>query len=180
MSQLKVNSIVPAGGIPAGASGGGIIQCVSTTKTDTFSTTTQTTWVDVTGFNVSITPRSTSNKIMVLVSFYASISGNSGGYYQRLMRDSTAICIGNAAGSRQRASSYTITNTAITNGFSAVTPQQIIHLDSPATTSSVTYKLQTYLIPGTNTWQFNYGVNDTDNSNQGRYASSFTVMEISG
>jgi len=40
MSQVRTNSIVPAGGIPGGASGGGIIQCVSTTKTDIFSSTT--------------------------------------------------------------------------------------------------------------------------------------------
>ena len=35
MSQLKVNSIVPVGGLPAGATGGGIIQTVTLTKTDT-------------------------------------------------------------------------------------------------------------------------------------------------
>ena len=39
MSQLKVNSIVPVGGLPSGASGGGIIQVVQAVKTNTASTT---------------------------------------------------------------------------------------------------------------------------------------------
>ena len=46
MSQLKVNSIVPAGGLPSGANGG-IIQVVSTTKTDAFSTTSSS-FTDIT------------------------------------------------------------------------------------------------------------------------------------
>ena len=40
MSQLKVNSIVPVGGLPAGATAGGIIQIVQTKKTDTASNST--------------------------------------------------------------------------------------------------------------------------------------------
>ena len=38
MSQIKVNSIVPAGGLPSGATAGGIIQVVQSVKTDDFST----------------------------------------------------------------------------------------------------------------------------------------------
>ena len=34
MSQLKVNSIIPVSGVPAGATGGGIVQVVHTTKSD--------------------------------------------------------------------------------------------------------------------------------------------------
>ena len=41
MSQIKVDSIVPSGGLPAGSSGGGIIQIVSATKTDAFSSTSR-------------------------------------------------------------------------------------------------------------------------------------------
>ena len=67
MSQIKVNSIVPASGLPAGASGGGIIQCVSTTKTDT-TTQSSTSFTDIPGLSVSITPSSNSSKILVVVS----------------------------------------------------------------------------------------------------------------
>ena len=65
MSQIKVNSIVPAGGLPAGANGG-IIQVVQTVKSDTFTHTGNTSVTDVTGLNVSITPSSNSNKVLLL------------------------------------------------------------------------------------------------------------------
>ena len=66
MSQLKVNSIVPAGGLPSGASGG-IIQVVSTTRTDTFSES----GIDEgehsgAAISVTITPSSNSSKILII------------------------------------------------------------------------------------------------------------------
>ena len=67
MSQLKVNSIVPVGGLPAGASGGGIIQVVQTVKSDTFSeslganTNSSTNCIQVT-----ITPSSNSNNVLII------------------------------------------------------------------------------------------------------------------
>ena len=63
MSQIKVNSIVPAGGLPAGANGG-IIQVVQTVKTDTFSQSSlaDNTFSNDTGVNVTITPSSNSIK----------------------------------------------------------------------------------------------------------------------
>ena len=155
---------------------GKILQIVSTAKTDTFSTTTQTAWTDVTGFNVSITPQSSSNKVLVIASYYCSITGASGGYYQKLVRGSTDICIGDAAGSRLRASSGTYVNSNFNGG--AISSQQIVFLDSPSTTSSTTYKLQAYLIAGTHTWQFNIPYADTDSSSYARFASTITAMEV--
>ena len=65
MSQLKVNSIVPAGGLPSGASGG-IIQVVSTTKTDTFSETLTEANFTSAAISLTITPSSNSSKILLL------------------------------------------------------------------------------------------------------------------
>ena len=62
MSQIKVDSIVPSGGLPSGSSGG-IVQIKSVTKTDTFSATSNS-YTDVTDLTLSITPQSTSNKIL--------------------------------------------------------------------------------------------------------------------
>ena len=66
MSQIKVDSIVPRGGLPTGAEGGGIIQVVSEIYTDTFNTNS-TSFTSITGFNAAITPRSSSSKIHVMV-----------------------------------------------------------------------------------------------------------------
>ena len=67
MSQLKVNSIVPVGGLPSG-SNGGIIQIKQTIKKDTTSiSTAANTEVNTDStFNVSITPSTNSSKILIL------------------------------------------------------------------------------------------------------------------
>ena len=71
MSTLKVNSIIPVGGVPTGG-GGGIVQIVTATHNSQVSQSsngsgnTQTTLTD-TGLTASITPTSTSNKVLVMV-----------------------------------------------------------------------------------------------------------------
>ena len=88
--------------IDGGSDIGKILQVQSTTKTSTFSTTGSS--VDVTGLNVSITPSSSSNK--VLVHTQITMSGTDNGY-ARLLRGSTAIAIGDADGSRSRGFAHT-------------------------------------------------------------------------
>ena len=74
-SQLRVDKIVPVDGAPSGG-GGGIVQCVSTTKTDTF-TTASTSFTDVTGLSATITPKFSTSKIFVMVSGYYSNDSSS-------------------------------------------------------------------------------------------------------
>ncbi len=151
---------------------GGILQVVSTTKTDTFSNATQNTWNDVTGLSVSITPSSTSNKILVTGQLSYAASSN---LYFRLVRGSTAIAVGDTAGSRiscTGASGYNFTDGNV--GENAT----FEYLDSPSTTSSTTYKIQVY---GYNATQYvNRVVTDTDSNISPRNASTITVMEIKG
>jgi hypothetical protein len=88
---------------------GGVVQVLSTAKTDTF-TTSNATFTDVTGLSVSITPTSASNKILILVTVNGN--GNSGvnGLQGQLVRGSTAIALGDAAGSRTPVSFGNIEN----------------------------------------------------------------------
>jgi len=87
--------------LPSGT-GGKLLQVVQTEKTDVSSSVTGTAWTDF-GLSVDITPSSSSSKILVLCQM--NISNNSGyDVRTRLMRDSTPIFIGDAAGSRPRAS----------------------------------------------------------------------------
>ena len=72
MSQLKVNSIVPVGGLPSGANGG-IIQVVQTFKNDAASVTSNS-FVDLPGMSATITPSSNSNKVLVRFSLCLSNS----------------------------------------------------------------------------------------------------------
>ena len=174
MSELRTNRIVPRDGLPSGASGG-IIQTKSVTKTDTFSITSSS-FTDVTGLSVSITPTSSSNKI--LVSYNLTCGTEDSGYQWgiRLMRDSTQIFVGDAAGSRDRVSNFVRNNGS---DLHTVYPSGQ-HLDSPSTTSSVTYKLQVVAYTAGRALHINKVHNDSNDAAVGRSASSITVMEVSG
>jgi hypothetical protein len=139
---------------------GNVLQVVSTTKTDTFSTAS-TSFTDITGLSASITPTSATSKVLVLASVYASF--NDTGLLQ-LARDSTAI--GNGS------NGFAMFRFGATNeGGSFV----INHLDSPSSTSSLTYKIQTRR-DGGSTLYINRRVSD------GLYelSSHITLMEIAG
>jgi len=175
MSQLRTNSIVPLDGLPAGASGGGIIQIVSTTKTDTFSSaTSSSTFIDITGLSVSITPRSTSNKIMIYSTVHITGQNSLDRFGIRLVRDSTAIAIVDSASNRIRASATTMNES--TNDLHNL---NIMYLDSPSTTSATTYKIQCTNESNRNVY-INTSSSDGDNSTVFRAVSSITVMEVSG
>jgi hypothetical protein len=154
---------------------GNVIQVVNTIKTDTFSTTS-TSFTDVTGLSASITPTSSSSRIMVCVSFYMSSNSSSGYPLARVLRDSTAIYIGDAAGSRSRALTNTgggLFSTDGNTGFN-ISAQ---FLDSPATTSATTYKIQLMQSAG-NTAYINRVGTDSDSAGIARTASSIVLMEI--
>jgi hypothetical protein len=163
----QVSGTLPDANAPSGS----VIQVVSATKTDTFSTTSSS-YVDVTGLSVSITPSSASNKILItgLVNF----GGPNDVAYIRLVRDSTAICVGPAAGNRVSAMAQQRNSTDTADAEAA----SVNFLDSPNTTSSVTYKIQACNSPGGWTTRINSSADDADQTNRGRTASTITVMEI--
>lgn len=153
-----------------GAGGGKVLQVVSTNKTDTFSTSS-TSLTDLTGLSVSITPSSASSKILVFTSINYSIGVTVGQAYFQLLRGATAIAQGDAAGSRSRTTSqggpaYTYLMTNYSLQF----------LDSPATTSTTTYKIQTRVTNAT--CYVNRTEDDTDSAVYPRGISTITVMEI--
>lgn len=155
---------------------GAVLQVLQATKTDTFSVTGSD-FTDVTGLSISITPSSSSNKILVLTHLH--IDSTVGGYTNpwRIMRNSTAIAIGDASGSKRQATS---TGTSVyTTGPLQGVHQAAMWLDSPSTTSSTTYKIQvaTYTNSAGTTF-INRGGTDDDNINHSRTASSIIVMEI--
>jgi hypothetical protein len=153
---------------------GNVIQVVQTVKSDTFSTSS-TSYTDVTGLSVSITPTSSSSKILVLVNMTCGM-GADYVFFTRITRAGTAIDIGDAAGSRTRATTGGYQGgTGIT--FQTI-PQNIMFLDSPATTSSTTYSVQVATENSGGIVYLNRTANDGDNSSRGRFSSTITVMEI--
>ena len=158
------------------ASGGFFGQAVQTVKTDTASSTTSS-FTD-TGFNVAITPTATSSKIMVIVSVQF---GQNYSTLFRLARDIggagyNAICIGDAASSRQRTTGGS--DGSATGGDTGdVSSWNTTFIDSPSTTSAVTYRAEWFVESG-GTGYFNRSQEDVNNTHCPRSASQITVLEI--
>lgn len=150
--------------LPAGV-GGKVLQVVSTTKTDTFSTSS-TSYTDLTGLSVSITPTSSSSKILIL---YSVVGKQTTTPSMRLVRNSTAICVADASGGLNQSTAGTFQGGPDQNQVTTVSGN---YLDSPATTSSTTYKVQ--VITDSGTVYYNRSPNDFN----ARYTSTITVMEI--
>jgi len=149
---------------------GAILQVVQTVKTDVFSTTSNG-FHDI-GVNVAITPSSSSNKI--LIHYDCNVSGHDLSMV-RLLRDSTSIGIGDAGDANMQR----ITQGGQYQGGNddKVAVYSGSFLDSPSSTSSITYKLQAYKYGGT-TLRVNTPVNNSNASYTGRGISTITVMEV--
>ena len=182
MSELRTNRIVPRDGLVSGASGG-IIQVVQSVKTDAENFSGSSTPALITGLSASITPKFNTSKVFVQVILNASVGGAYAGMYAVLRRGSTDICIGDAASNRNRASmSLQSPNhyTAANSNDYGPGQSSLLFLDSPATTSSVTYGL--YLVEADNqgtVLYVNKSGTDTDNNYFNRLASTITLMEVS-
>ena len=159
---------------------GSVLQVVSTTKTDTFSASVASGSFtpNITGLEAAITPVSTSSKIRVEVSISGARSGNYAILVPRIMRDSTAVGVGASAGSRTSASSSTIVISANGNNMAAA---GIDFLDSPSTTSEITYGVQLCGVAnGSETVYVNRSATDSDSVVYMRVASTITLTEVAG
>jgi hypothetical protein len=167
------NNILTNGGYDAadlvGAAGGKVLQVVSTTKIDTFTLSSTTTFTDITGLSVSITPSSASNKILVMFSITTSNTSASFGTHIRLMRDSTEIAPARSVANYE--SSWHLYHDGDTN---LSVQKSFEFLDSPSTTSATTYKVQTLATSGV-AYVNRRAFNDSFGT-----SSSITVMEIKG
>lgn len=150
---------------------GGVVQVVSTTTTAPFSTTSGS-YVDITGLTVTITPKSSTSKILVFTSFYAGSDVSPYPKFQ-LLRNGSQIFIGDTYGSATRQSAGMVTGTPTANTIQPVTA---LYLDSPATTSATTYKWQVYCYSSRAIYiGSSQGSADLNNAS---VPSTITVMEI--
>jgi hypothetical protein len=150
--------------------GGKIGQVIQTVKTD-HDSTTSTSFNDISGMSVAITPSATSSKILVFANTNTGETINYTGAIQ-LMRGTTALFIGDASSSRTRASAGGL----MPNGRTS--QQRNIHyLDSPSSTSALTYKLQ-WLAESGGTLYLNRDAGNADAVYSVMAASSITVMEV--
>lgn len=163
------------GALPPNVIGGGaVLQVVQATKTDSF-TTTSTSFITPTGLSLSITPSSSSNKILIFANIGFEVSGDAGHGYGSIRRDSTDIFIGDAAGSRPR-TTFAQNN----SGGNGTVAFNMAYLDSPSTTSPISYSINVRSSNGTTVF-VNRSVRDNDGTAfDGRTVSSIIAMEIAG
>lgn len=162
MSPLRVAQAVAALG------GGKVKQIVFANKTDTFSTAS-TSFTDLTGMSVSLTPTSASSKVALFA--MVNVGGNAALFaFFKFLRDSTDILIGDSAGSRLRVNSV-----STPAGAGQTMPATLLAIDSPGDTSSHTYKVQ--MAVGSGTGYINRTGTDTDSATWPRAASMIIAME---
>lgn len=143
-------ALVKAGAAVAWANIGKVLQVVSASTGAAFSTSS-TSYVDWTGLSVSITPKASTSKFLVLCTF-AGYNLNSGpNVSYKVDRNGTAVV---ESALSQVSGTYLV-------------PAAISQLDSPATTATLTYKLQLKVSSGT--WQANLGMANSH---------ALTVIEI--
>jgi hypothetical protein len=146
---------------------------VQVVKTDTFSTTS-TSFTNVTGLTATITPSSDTSLILVMFRLMAARDNTVNNMQTRLVRGSTAIYVGGAAGVRtpNLGPADVTTGTQIRNLSASF-------LDSPATASPVSYSLQVRRSDGgAGTVNVNRGASDTDDQNRSRTASNIVLVEV--
>ena len=168
---------IPSGNIAtsslAAAATGKVLQCLQVVKTDTY-THSSNTYTDLTGITLDITPSATSSKILVMTQLSMAVD-NGGQPGLKLLRDSTALNLGAAASSRIQS-----TTTYFTEATWEMMPVSISYLDSPSSTSALTYKVQGRTAGSGNTLYLNRSALDSDSDSYYRAGSSLTLMEIAG
>ena len=154
-SELRVDRIIPVNGVPTGG-GGGIIQVVQDTINSETSTA-NTTYTE-SGLSLSITPTSTSSKILVLFNLPVQKGASNLRISVGLFRNGSEIYLANRE--------------ACFNNLSSQATETVsgMFLDSPATTSAVTYDVRVRVSSGSGT--FYWSVSGT--------VCTLTAMEVSG
>jgi hypothetical protein len=157
-----------------GASAGQVIQVVSVVK-DGDQSTTSTSPVDVTSLSVNITPSSASNKVLVLVNIN-NISNSDGNLtFFRILRDATVITSNSGGGGADTRNAFgSGAGGGMVNDNRKISGASIAFLDSPSSTSALTYKVTFEVTGGTGTinrWELNADAGSV---------STLTLMEIKG
>jgi len=157
---------MPAANLPSGT----MFNFNQTQLTTAVSFTTLS-FTIVSGLQVSITPTSASNKILVRAVISVGSDGTTNAYY-KLNNGITDIALGTTAGSR-------ISITAADSYFGAASLSTLVMewLDTPATTSTLTYSVEV-MQNGSGTGYINRSGTDTDTIAYPRSVSTISVCEV--
>ena len=177
LTRLSNQSLTSLTALPAAIATGKVLQVVSVTWDDaTSSSSNGGTYAAITGASASITPSATSSKIF----FQAMITTGTHTYatYIKIQRGGSDIAgaLGAVSGSRKAMTGYSQGGTA---DDAEMQSTYISYLDSPSSTSSLTYTLLgSARHSSAGGWTVNYPETDTDATYTGHSVSTITLMEI--
>jgi hypothetical protein len=167
-----VSGTLPDGNAPSGS----IVQVVQTFS-NTIQTITGTSFVELTSLNASITPTSSTNRILVVCSISFG-SGNDVFPAFRMFRGATWIGQSTSSGPATQTTFGCAVPTGSANAFNQMGVATYTFLDSPATTSSTTYSVQASpMRTGSRTFVLNAAQSIGD-ANQLTATSTLTLYEV--
>jgi hypothetical protein len=183
LSLQNLQGVVSAGNVITVSSGsvvyspGSIIQVQQAYKTDTFSTTS-TSLVDVSGLSVTITPKKATSKFLIMVNMtYLSTF-----YVGHVSLFRNSVEIGKADAASNRPVNFLLYSNSTNGGTDGQWVRESMdYLDSPATASAITYKIQASARRDGQggTMYINRSAPDRDTTGyDGRGTSSIIVMEV--
>ena len=158
------------------ASLGKVLQVVSAQKTDTFSTSASNQFVTVSGLTINITPSSASNKVFVCFNMNIGHSGTGDGLGGKIFRSSDSQNIFRAPADGSRTRSYLAQFTCHSNTNNTTQFVSPCFLDSPSSTSQVSYTFQVFNTGGTA--YINRSGEDLNNVVNARGCSFAYAMEV--
>ena len=132
-TDMIANSNVTAGKLASGV-GGKILQIQSTTS-ETATTTTSSSFTDVTGFSLAITPSAATSKVLIIAASNLECDGTASFAHATILRGSTNL--GHSVGGLTQSHQYYYPGQQ-----DGEQPCTMVFLDSPNTTSATTYKVQ--------------------------------------
>tara|TARA_B100001564_G_C20383328_1_gene553337 strand:- start:171 stop:701 length:531 start_codon:yes stop_codon:yes gene_type:complete len=158
VANVITDRITPTGGVPSGG-GGGIIQIVEASTTSRIATSSST--YQATNLSCTITPKFSTSKIYITLGGDGNNNGNAYNMYLTYYRDIGGGGYSNIAPNGPSDTSNVNNNYGLCNiygsGSRIHVPVAMPFLDSPATTSAVTYKVYIRSSNGTVEFPVNNG-----------------------
>jgi hypothetical protein len=165
----------------AWAPAGTVLQVVQATftGTQTISASGNMNWTDISSLSVTITPTSSASRFLLIAQVSCAVLTIDRIVALRFTGGNAGNFVGDAAGSRARTGTFFTTPSTI--GYGINSSLMMNYLDSPATGSAITYKVQAApnFTSGNVAINYNAG-SDNDNAFIPRAACSLIVMEIAG
>ena len=161
---------------------GSVIQTVQTVLTSTVDVGSISQGAEsgnVSGFTRTITPSSSSNKVLVMIHANHGASTNNQASVITLYRDDSKVTafVGDSAGNRKRTSS----GSQGTSNPRDIAPTTLTFLDSPSSTSELTYSIRlSHNEGGAMNLYLNRSADDNDLTSANRSASAMILQEIKG